>query len=159
MGGGGARNTPQPALASWGVGGGSPRGSEGLGAPTEEKPGGREGLEGPREFGNWGNWSNWDNRRIETLKTLFERKSPPPEHRGKRERQRIQWDLRASLPSFSNWGADVLALLSFPATLMAGHYVLGLGSGSLSREAPLQPGHLSLPIPQTLGQFPGAKSS
>lgn len=63
-------------------GGGRPRGSEGLGAPTEEKPGGREGLEGPREFGNWGNWSNWDNRRIETLKTLFERKSLPPGHRG-----------------------------------------------------------------------------
>jgi hypothetical protein len=95
--------TPQPKLASWG--GGRPKGSEGLGAPTEEKPGGREG---PREFGNWGNWSNWDNRRIETLKTLFERKSPPPEYRETGEAA-DPMGLRASLPSFSNWRADVLA--------------------------------------------------
>lgn len=52
------------------MGGGSPDGGKT----------GRTGGTG-REFGNWGNWSNWDNRRIETLKTLFERKSTPPGHR------------------------------------------------------------------------------
>lgn len=57
----------------WPHGEGGRKGSEE--PQTEEKPGGREGLEGPREFGNWGNWSNWDNRSIGTLKTVFERKS------------------------------------------------------------------------------------
>lgn len=59
----------------WPHGEGGRKGSEELSTQTEEKPGGREGLEGPREFGNWGNWSNWDNRSIGTLKTVFERKS------------------------------------------------------------------------------------
>lgn len=41
----------------------------------------------------------------------------------------------------------MFALLSFSAALIAGHCILGLGSSSLSREAPRSMGHLSLPIP------------
>lgn len=71
---------PTHGSLRWPHGEGGLKGSEGLRAQAEEKPGGREGLEGPREFGNWGNSSNWDNRRTGTLKTMFERKSPPPGH-------------------------------------------------------------------------------
>lgn len=81
---------------SWPHGEGGRKGSEELSTQTEEKPGGREGLEGPREFGNWGNWSNWDNRSIGTLKTMFEQKSPPPGHweSGKAD---DPWDLKTSV--------------------------------------------------------------
>lgn len=80
----------------WPHGVGGRKGSEVLSTQTEEKLGGREGLEGPREFGNWGNWSNWDNRSIETLKTVFERKSPPPGH-WKSGKADDPWELKTSV--------------------------------------------------------------